>query len=118
MEKSKLRANVNQLNQMIQTGKVLEAFEQFYADDIVMQENENTPTIGKQACRANEERFVNGILEFRKADIKNVIISQNLSVVEWDFDYTHKDWGKRSYTQLAVQRWNDDGQIVNEKFYY
>jgi hypothetical protein len=118
MDKLKLTQKVDQLNEMIQNGKVLEAFEIFYADNIVMQENDETPTTGIDACRVNEEAFVNGMLEFRKANINNVLISDNLSVVEWEFDFTHKDWGPRNYTQLAVQRWNEDGQIVNEKFYY
>jgi len=38
-------------------------------------------------------------------------------MVEWHFDYTHKDWGIRNYTQVAVQDWKD-GKIVKEKFYY
>ena len=39
-------------------------------------------------------------------------------MVEWEFDFTHKDWGVRNYTQVSVQRWNNEGQIVNEKFNY
>ena len=35
-----LRTNVDQLNQMILEGKILEAFEKFYADDVVMQDND------------------------------------------------------------------------------
>jgi hypothetical protein len=44
-------------------------------------------------------------------------VSEGVSVSEWFFDYTHKDFGSRTYTQLAVQRWKD-GKIVEEKFYY
>ena len=113
-----LEERVNTLNSMIQTGKVMEAFEAFYAEDVTMQENEETPTQGKTACRENEVAFVSGITEFRKAEIKNVMVSDNLTVVEWEFDFTHSAWGTRNYTQVAVQRWNADGQIVNEKFYY
>lgn len=106
------------LNEMIIQGRVLEAFEKFYAPNVTMQENENPPTIGKDACRIIEEAFVNGITDFRKAKVKNLLISDNLTVVEWEFDFTHKDWGVRNYTQLSVQRWNEEGQIINEKFYY
>jgi len=38
-------------------------------------------------------------------------------MVEWFFDYTHKDWGRRAYHQVSVQRWKN-GKIVNERFYY
>lgn len=113
-----LAQRVNDLNNMILQGKVLDAFESFYANNVTMQENENVVTVGKDACRLNEEVFVNGLTDFRKVAVKNVLISDNISVVEWDFDFTHKDWGKRTYTQVSVQRWNEEGQIVNEKFYY
>ena len=113
-----LEQNVNDLNNHILSGKILEAFEKYYAPNVTMQENENPVTIGKNACRINEEAFVNGITEFRKGSIKNVLLSDNISVVEWEFDFTHKDWGVRNYIQVSVQRWNDEGQIVNEKFNY
>ncbi|MEO1049015.1 MAG: nuclear transport factor 2 family protein [Bacteroidota bacterium] len=113
-----LEERINTLNNMILEGKVLEAFDQFYAPNVVMQENENPPTEGKPACRLQEEAFVGGLTEFRGAAVKNVLVSDDITVVEWDFDYTHKDWGDRKYTQVSVQRWNDEGQIVNEKFYY
>lgn len=113
-----LNEQVNTLNNMILQGQVLQAFEKFYAEDVIMQENENQPTVGKAACRLNEEAFVNGITEFRNAQIKSLIVSDNITVTEWQFDFTHKDWGVRNYTQVAVQRWNEQGKIINEKFYY
>ncbi|MEL7123672.1 MAG: nuclear transport factor 2 family protein [Bacteroidota bacterium] len=113
-----LEDRINDLNKMILQGKILEAFVKFYAPNVIMQENENEPTIGKAACRINEEAFVNNITEFRGASVKNVIVSDNITTVEWEFDFTHAEWGERNYTQVAVQRWNDEGQIVNEKFYY
>ena len=67
----RIQESVNDLNNLIITGKVMEAFEKYYAEDVTMQENENEPTIGKVACRVNEEAFVNGITDFRKAVVKN-----------------------------------------------
>jgi SnoaL-like domain len=113
-----LLERITDLNNMILEGSILDAFEKYYANDVTMQENENPPTLGKANNRANEEAFVNGITEFRSAVVKNVIVSNNITVVEWDFDFTHKDWGTRTYTQVSVQRWNDEGQIINEKFNY
>jgi len=114
---SDLRTNVDQLNQMILEGKILEAFDKFYADDVVMQDNNYPAREGKALNRQYEEAFVGGLTEFRGAKVVNTLISDDLAVVEWWFDYTHKDYGVRNYTQLAVQRWKN-GQIVEEKFYY
>ena len=111
------RTNVDQLNQMILEGKILEAFEKFYSEDVVMQDNDYPARVGKDVCRQFEEAFVNGLTEFRGARIVNTIISDDLAVTEWWMDYTHKDFGTRNYTQLAVQRWKN-GKITEEKFYY
>jgi hypothetical protein len=114
---SDLRTQVDQLNQMILEGKILDAFDKFYADDVVMQDNDYPARVGKEINRQFEEGFVNGLTEFRGAKVVNTIISDDLAVVEWWFDYTHKEFGTRNYTQLAVQRWKG-GKIVEEKFYY
>jgi len=114
---SDLRTNVDQLNQMILEGKILDAFDKFYADDVVMQDNNYPAREGKALNRQYEEAFVGGLTEFRGAKVVNTLISDDLAVTEWWFDYTHKDYGVRNYTQLAVQRWKN-GQIVEEKFYY
>jgi hypothetical protein len=112
-----LRTMVDQLNQMILEGKTLEAFEKFYAEDVVMQDNDYPQRVGKDVNRQYEEAFVNGIVEFRGARVVNTIISDGIAVVEMWMDFTHKDYGVRNYTQVAVQRWKN-GQIVEEKFYY
>ncbi len=116
---STIKENVDKLNQMILNGQILEAFDQFYADDIVMQDNETPLREGKGVCRQFEEDFVNNLTAFRGAEVKNVMISEDagVSVVEWWMDYSHKEWGDKNYTQVAVQRWND-GKIVSEKFLY
>ena len=114
---SDLKTSVGQLNQMILEGKILEAFDKFYADDVVMQDNNYPAREGKALNRQYEEAFVGGLTEFRGAKVISTLISDDLAVTEWWFDYTHKDYGTRNYRQLAVQRWKN-GKIVEEKFYY
>lgn len=114
---SEIKNKVAELNQMILEGKALEAFEKFYHDDIVMQENSGEPTIGKDANRKREEEFFGNIIEFRGAQAHCVNVGENSSAVEWSFDYTHKEWGERNYRQVCVQDWKD-GQIIAERFYY
>ena len=108
---------VTDLNSMIIRGNALEAFEKYYSDDVVMQENELPPTIGKDANREREKEFFSKVVEFRGADVKAVAVGDGVSMVEWFFDYTHQDWGSRAYHQVSVQRWKD-GKIVHERFYY
>ena len=113
-----LLENINAVNDLILEGKALEAFEQYYHEDVVMQENDNPIMVGKEANRKREEDFFNSITEFRGAKVLNVALSQdNTTMVEWHMDYTHKEWGVKNITQVAIQQW-ENGQIKSEKFYY
>ena len=108
---------INDLNDLVLQGKAMEAFEKYYHDNVKMQENESAPTVGKEANRKREEAFFDAVTEFRGARPLTVAIGENTTMVEWHFDYTHREWGTRNYTQVSVQHWKD-GQIIHEKFYY
>lgn len=112
-----IKSKLEMLNQMIIEGKALEAFEKFYHDEVVMQENETIPTIGKDANRIREKNFFNNITSFRSAKVLNLAVNDNTSFVTWKYDYTHKEWGVRNYTQVSVQTWRD-GLITKEQFFY
>lgn len=116
---SSIKENVDKLNNMILEGKILDAFDEFYGDDVIMEDNYQIKRSGKSTCREYEENFVNNLTDFRGAKVKNVLVSEEAGVatVEWDFDFTHKDWGTRNYTQVAVQQW-ENGKIIREQFLY
>ncbi|MEQ9425152.1 MAG: hypothetical protein RJQ09_12080 [Cyclobacteriaceae bacterium] len=61
--------------------------------------------------------FFEALEEFRSAKPLKVTVGEGTTMVEWQYDYTHKEWGVKKYTQVSVQQWKD-GQIINEKFYY
>lgn len=114
---SVLLEKITDLNDLVLQGKAMEAFEKYYHDQVVMQENESEPTVGKEANRKREEEFFGKITEFREAKPLKITIGQGVTMVEWYYDYTHKEWGVRNYTQVSVQEWKD-GKIIKEKFYY
>ncbi len=107
---------VSDLNRLILEGKALEAFEKYYHEDVVMIEKNDILAEGKAANRTREEAFFGNITEFRGAEVKAVAVGEEVTMVEWHFDYTHSEWGVMKYDQVAVQRWQD-GQIIREQFY-
>ena len=112
-----IKKKLEELNQLVLEGKALQAFEQFYHQDVVMQENQQPPTIGKQANRTREQYFLNNVNEFRSANVLAMAESGNVSFVIWKYDYTHREWGVRNYTQVSVQHWQE-GLIIKEQFFY
>lgn len=106
-----------QLNDAILSGKALEAFETFYADDVIMQENDSEPTIGKTANREREIAFFDAITDFRGAKVLATGAGDNVTFSHWHFDFTHRDWGVRLYRQVAVRTWSK-GKVIAEVFHY
>ena len=112
-----LHSKINELNQMILNGEILEGFNKFYGEDIVMEED-GDKRVGWDANLEYEKQFVNGLTEFRGAKVLGVGVDEEnqKTFVEWYFDFTLEGVGDLEFKQLAVQTW-DDGKIVNEKFY-
>ncbi len=106
-----------ELNAMILNGQALEAFEKYYDESIIMQENDSPPTIGKDANRVREWKFMDAITEFRGAQVLSTGVNEQTTFSHWKFDFTHKEWGERNYRQVAVRTWKD-GKIINEVFHY
>lgn len=114
---STLLEKISSLNDLVLKGRPMEAFEEYYHEDVVMQENENPPTVGKEANRKREEEFYASVTELRSAKPLKVTIGEGITMVQWQYDYTHKDWGVKNYTQISVQEWKD-GKIIKEQFFY
>jgi len=112
-----LLEKISGLNDLLLQGKALEAFDIYYHDEVIMQENENPPTVGKAANRKREEDFFSSIIEFRGAKPLKLTVGEGITMVQWHYDYTHKDWGVRNYIQVSVQEWKN-GKIIREQFFY
>ena len=106
----------NELNTMIQSGQIVEAFEKFYADECVMQDQGFEPWIGKDLNRERENDFVSKITEFRAGAMIDGAVGEDVTFSTWYFDYTHAEWGVVKYDQVAVRHWKN-GEIVKERFY-
>lgn len=108
--------NNEQLNQMIDQGIPMEGFELFYDENVVMQENEEKPRIGKNANREQCGGFVKTFTDL-KMKVLSVAYGENLSIQECHLTYTGTDGNLVDYIEVAVRHWKND-LIVKEKFYY
>jgi ketosteroid isomerase-like protein len=109
------------LYEMMSQGKGMEAFEKYYADDCVICEK---PTgeirNGKEAQRKALIDWFGMIKEshggstgFITADEK-----KKVTMVQSSTDVTMKDGNRMKMEEIAVQKWNEEGQIEREEFYY
>jgi ketosteroid isomerase-like protein len=106
-----------QLNDDILSGKAMEAFEKYYADDIVMQENSDEPRRGKAANRKVEEEFFASVEKWNGGACTARAVNGDVTFSEWEYDLTFKGGNRVKMNQVAVRHWKN-GKIVNERFYY
>ena len=117
---TKLKNNVEKLNALIKDGKILEAFEKYYGDEVVLQVNGNPPIIGKENNRKREMIFLQEIEKLNSSEIKSVTfggVNDNVSMSEWAINIENKEGENKIIYRVNVQHWKDD-KIITEKLYF
>ena len=105
------------VDQAILSGQALDAFEKYYADGVVMRENDGEPFVGKDVNRKREQEFFGSVEAFHGAEVVSKGFGDNVSLTEWMFDLTFKGGQRTKMEQVGIRRWKD-GQIVSERVYY
>ncbi len=105
--------------QMIGEGNMLEAFETYYHDDVVMVEATGDKREGKDANREFEKNWLAGIKEMHGGGVNAITSNEDAGVtmVEAWTDMTFKDGNRMKMEEVAVQKWDGD-KIIHERFYY
>lgn len=106
----------NALNSLCEAGKPMKGFERYYADTVEMQENNDSPRLGKALNRQACQEFVDQAPDLVMQVIASAV-EGTTSFTEWNFRYTAEDGTPVDYREVAVRTWQN-GQIVRERFYY
>ena len=114
-----LKQHVQDLQNKVFQGQILEGFEQYYHDDIVMQENDEEPRVGKAANREYEQKFVESVETVHSGEILAIAVNEETGVafIESVMDLTFKNGFRAKMHQVAVQRWQGD-KVIHERFYH
>jgi ketosteroid isomerase-like protein len=104
---------------MVGEGKLMDAFEKYYHEDVVVQENSHEPRRGKAATREFDEQFMSSIKEMHGGGVGAITSNEanNVTMVESWADITFNDGKRKKLEEVAVQHWQGD-KIIRERFYY
>lgn len=105
------------LNNAVLNGKALEAFDELYDDNIVMQENTEPEFRGKELNRKREVEFFSSVEAWHGGAVLAWAVNGDVSFSEWTMDISIKGVGRVQMAQIAVRRWKD-GKVVHERFYH
>lgn len=105
------------LNDAILSGKAMEAYEELYDDNVVMQENSEPEFRGKDLNRKREQDFFASVEAWHDGKVLATAVNGDVSFSEWEMDISLKGVGRVKMAQAAVRRWKN-GKIVHERFYH
>ena len=101
----------------IRSGRILDAIDEFYAEDAVMQENNDRPTVGRQANLERERQFMSTVKEWKRFDVTAQGVGDNATLYETVMDWIRTNGTPVHVEQVVVAKWRD-GKIVHERFYH
>ncbi|KAN0029380.1 hypothetical protein ACTFIV_011271 [Dictyostelium citrinum] len=108
------KSNLKSIIKGIQDNRILEVFDKFYHDEIVMYENgDSTNRVGKVANRKAEESFVKNAT-IHEAKLLKTIIDGDNTAYEMYMDFTYGEHRIKK-SQWAFQQWSN-GLIIKEEF--
>jgi hypothetical protein len=104
-----------QLNEQVLHGNLRDAYERWYGDDVLMDENGHYSMKGKAANRDRQIAIGQLIRAYGRRLISSAVEGSR-SFSEWEFDL---EYGGVRYTlkQVSVREW-ENGKVARERFYY
>jgi len=110
-------AHLADLLNLVALGKGGEAFAKYYADDVVMRENEHPPTVGFQANLQREQAMWATVARFEEFTILASGTSPEHSFYESISRYVDTAGKAHRIRQVAIAHWRE-GRIIDERFVY
>ena len=110
---------INDIYNHIGQGTAMDAFEKYYADDVVMVLEDGTEVEGKDTNRERENEFFGSVEEFHGIEVSGVSSNEDegFTSVESAMTVTFKGADEAvTLEQVAVQDWDGD-KITRERFY-
>ena len=117
MSTTSLQQRLNDLFGYIRQGTIIEAMNEFYDKDTVMQDNANPPTKGLAANIEREKQFMSGVKEWKGFTVTASGVGDNVTFYESTSDFVTTGGQPVHLEQVSVAKWKN-GKIVQERFYY
>ncbi len=117
MSTANLQQRLTDLFGYIRQSKIIEAMNEFYDKDTVMQENANPPTKGLGINIEREKQFMSGVKEWKGFTVTASGVGDNVTFYESTSDFVTTGGVPVHIEQVSVAKWKND-KIVHERFYY
>jgi hypothetical protein len=110
-------ATLEQFIACVESNAHVKAIEDFYTENSSMQENQQTPRVGRLANMAREQKTLDRMSSVKSQCVRPVLVNADHVVIRWIFNFQTKEGGAMRIEELAWQRWEGE-KIAQETFFY
>jgi hypothetical protein len=111
-----LEALIEDFDRMVLAGDILGAVDRYFADEVVTQEGNAAPVVGKAANRARLDAFLSSLRAFNGATRHSYGVGEDVTLSEYTFDLVTEDGAPLIWNEVIRRRWAN-GQVVDERYY-
>lgn len=104
------------VNDLTRQGKMLDAIEQYYADDCVFTESDGSSRQSKASQLEHLSGFFATLKSFDGAILRGAATGVDYATSEWTFNMTAGDGSAIEWNEVLVRNWSD-GKVVSETYY-
>ncbi len=101
----------------IRNGRIVDAIQEFYTEDVIMQENSLPPTVGREANLEREKQFLSTVKEWKGFEVTAKGFGKDVTLYETVMDWVTTDGTPVHVEQVVVAKWQN-GKITHERFYH
>lgn len=113
-----LKEQVADFQNLVSKGKNLDAIDKYYADHVVVFENNQLVRNSKTACIQADIEAINRVQWFKQEYLQIVIDEeQGLVMAEMLVTLHSNENGPMKLEEAVIQKW-ENGKIVQEQFFY
>ena len=112
-----IKVALKDLKQLLGKGEFIIAMEKYLHQDVVLQEANNEPKVGKKVALEAEIELLKTVTSFEGYSMKNIAVRGNTSYYEAIMEFTTNDGVQHRFEQVNRTKWKN-GLIINERYFH
>ncbi|WP_298898850.1 hypothetical protein [uncultured Psychroserpens sp.] len=112
-----IKNQVTKMDAIVSQGAIVDAVQQFFAEDATTSDYGNGGTNGKLEMIAKMQGFAGAIAKVNGIKHHHSIVDGNVSASEFTFDFDMKDGSKIYWHEIIRRVWNKQGQVIQEEYF-
>ncbi len=112
-----IKDQVQKMDAIVSQGAIVDAVQQFFADNANTSDYGGGGTTGKAEMIAKMEGFAGAIAKVNGITHHHSIVDENVSASEFTFDFDMQDGSKIYWHEIIRRVWNSDGKVVQEEYF-